>query len=415
MLERNRGRTDGDESGGMRPPRTVFHVTPFPPEHGGIGEAVEKLLRASREDRVAIVLANVVEGPRPPSLDVRQVWRRNDLRFPLQIAGALRRATGPPGIAHVQHHFFLYGDAITVVEFPLLLLLLKLRGYRVLTQLHSVIDLEEFEQDIGKAQATESLSPRLMRMALRRFYTSVAALSDMLLVQTDTMARLLTGTYGIPEGKVAAVPLGWDATTAEPRPAAKEARNRRSGGAYTIVFHGFLDPTKGLEHLLRAFALVAPKFSSARLVLVGEVSPHIVAWRGSYLEELSGLAARLGIRDRVLFTGYVTARELEDYLAGADLFVLPYTASSSAGASIVLSKIAILGKPLIASRVPRFMEELVPGDNAMLVAPEDVVGLAQAIETVITSPDLAGALGRKLRLLALGRSWERIAERMEAV
>jgi glycosyltransferase involved in cell wall biosynthesis len=51
---------------------------------------------------------------------------------------------------------------------------------------------------------------------------------------------------------------------------------------------------KGIEHFLEAAAALAPRYPTARFLIVGETSPH----DRPYLKELTDLAAQLGVADR---------------------------------------------------------------------------------------------------------------------
>ena len=62
-----------------------------------------------------------------------------------------------------------------------------------------------------------------------------------------------------------------------------------------LTYFGYLYPSKGLETLLRAFQLVRSRGRNARLVIAGGVAAHLYEERESYLKELEGLAAALGI------------------------------------------------------------------------------------------------------------------------
>ena len=401
---------DGVHSARQRLP--VVHVTTFPPENCGIGEVIRELVRACDGTRRTVVLANTVLGRSTQEPFVFQVWRKNDMTYPFRVLSAIRTRVGSKSaIVHVQHHFFLYGSATTLAEFPLMLFLLKIAGHRIATQLNSVVDFTMLDHDIDKLNL--GISHEFIGSGLRVFYRVVAALSDRIIVWTEAMKKTLVQIYRVTSGKVIAVPLGWRISpTVRPE---ESKRTLSLQDTFLIVFHGFLDPTKGLENLFEAFAEIAPKIPTAKLFIVGQMSPHLDSRRKNYSAELAATVARLRLSDRILFTGYVDEDRLTLYLSAADLFVLPYATVSSAGGSAVLSKVAAFGKPLIASRISRFSEELRNGETALLVTPGSVQELAEAIESLVGDPKLAQRLGEKLRALAIERSWRRTAETLETV
>src|SRR5437667_7029668 len=79
-----------------------------------------------------------------------------------------------------------------------------------------------------------------------------------------------------------------------------------------VLYVGRLETSKGLETLLDAYAHV--RVPNTVLVLVGD---------GSLRCRLAKQAQRLGISDRVTFTGYVTPADTVAFYALADVFVLP--------------------------------------------------------------------------------------------
>jgi glycosyltransferase involved in cell wall biosynthesis len=73
------------------------------------------------------------------------------------------------------------------------------------------------------------------------------------------------------------------------------------------------------------------------------------------------------------------------------------------------------GRPIVASDLPSIREVLRDGENALLVAPGDASGLARAVERLLADPDLAARLARVALDEVAAYSWERRAERLEAL
>jgi L-malate glycosyltransferase len=151
---------------------------------------------------------------------------------------------------------------------------------------------------------------------------------------------------------------------------------------------------KGLETFLEAAAIVATRFPSARFLVVGDTSPDDRAYRF----ELTSLARKLGVIDRVVFTGLRTdAREL---LAGVTVSVMP--SLSEAFSNVLLESMAA-GVPVVATRVGGTPEAIEDGVNGLLVPPADSNALANAISEVLAHPVLAARLGHAARQSATTR------------
>ncbi|MGA9044464.1 MAG: glycosyltransferase [Thermoplasmata archaeon] len=391
-------------------PRVIF-VSTYPPEPCGIGHVTHELVQALGSLRDVSVIGNIPSNAPPVEGAVTREWRKNEILYPVKILNGVDRASdGPDTIVHVQHHFNLYGGAISVALFPVLILLLRLRGYRVVVQFHSVIDPRE----LGglDRRIAGGFPPWLLNRGLGIFYRTIARLGDRILVWTPSMATLLVETYGLKTDRIWIVPHGWEelmlpANEAEPR------TELGFGSQRVVMFFGFLDPTKGLGDLLEGFARVHREFADTHLVFAGAVSPHLEKAGKDFLRSLEQQVARLGLAGAVTFTGYIDEGRLEQTLSAANVFVLPYTMLASHGGSASLSRVAGFGKPLVVSRISRFADEIVNGETGLLVTPGRPEEIAAAIRRVLSDPALATRLGDNLRRLAKDRSWRSSAELLD--
>ena len=119
---------------------------------------------------------------------------------------------------------------------------------------------------------------------------------------------------GAPREKISVVYEGADIPprfTAEQR---QRARSRWgiSQSAPLLGCVGVLLPDKGQEWLVRALAEVKKEFSGTKLLLAGE---------GPCRGQLESLARDLGLKDDVIFAGFV--KDVESAYAALDVFLLP--------------------------------------------------------------------------------------------
>jgi glycosyltransferase involved in cell wall biosynthesis len=158
-------------------------------------------------------------------------------------------------------------------------------------------------------------------------------------------------------------------------------------GALVIGSVARLHPSKDHETLLRAFAAVREQHPALRLVLVGE---------GPLRERLVNLAARLPSADAptsgVLFLG--ERGNVEDLLAGFDIAVL---ATRREGFGLAALEAMAAGLPLVASNTGALPELIRDGDSGLLVEPGSPAALAQALERLVTQPELRRALAQRAR------------------
>ncbi|MFQ5639063.1 MAG: glycosyltransferase [bacterium] len=128
---------------------------------------------------------------------------------------------------------------------------------------------------------------------------------------------------------------------------------------------GRLDVRKGYDVLLQAVAHLKSNNFKIKCILVGD---------GKERDQLQLLAKKLGIKDDVIFAGFQF--EIQSYLAGMDVFVLP---SKTEGFGIAILEAMAAGCPVVASNVGGIPEIIKPGVNGLLVNPDDAEQLASAI------------------------------------
>jgi len=149
------------------------------------------------------------------------------------------------------------------------------------------------------------------------------------------------------------------------------------------------DAHKGQSVFLQSVARI-PADLPAQFVLVGG---------GADEPMLRHLAKKLGITDRVVFTG--PQSHLADVLHALDILVIPSLRFESVP-KILLEGMAV-GRPVVASRVGDIPEFLENGVTGLLVEPGDCDGLAAAIRRLLTHPDEAKALADRARAKLLSR------------
>lgn len=158
-----------------------------------------------------------------------------------------------------------------------------------------------------------------------------------------------------------------------------------------VMFVGSLVPAKGVDVLLRAFHDVAKRREGARLLVIGD-GPE----RGSS----ERLAVELGIGAAVEFAGVRAREELATLYARARLLVLP---SRSEGFGLVLAEAAAFGTPAVGADVGGIPDVIQDGVSGLIVPPDDVPALADAIATLLGDDARRAAMGAAARTVALER------------
>jgi teichuronic acid biosynthesis glycosyltransferase TuaC len=173
---------------------------------------------------------------------------------------------------------------------------------------------------------------------------------------------------------------------------------RTSGPSLVTVAH--LVARKRHADVLRALAVLSPRHPTLRYEIIGE-GPERVA--------LEGLAARLGVAERVEFHGQLPPREAIERARRCTLFAMPST-EEAFGVAYVEAMAG--GVPAIGCRGEPGPEEIAAaGDGFMLVPPGDIERLSQRIDELLSdSHRLREASQRARATVAASFTWERCGE-----
>jgi glycosyltransferase involved in cell wall biosynthesis len=144
---------------------------------------------------------------------------------------------------------------------------------------------------------------------------------------------------------------------------------------------------KGLGYFLQAVKEIETRsnIKNAKYLIVGEGKDH---------DNLEQKAKELGIRDKVIFTGF--RQDIKEILCALDILILP---SIREGQPIILLEAMAMGKPVIATDIQGVNETVLNGITGMLVPAKSYLALAKAIINLLKDNKKAqemGEMGRKL-------------------
>jgi glycosyltransferase involved in cell wall biosynthesis len=163
-----------------------------------------------------------------------------------------------------------------------------------------------------------------------------------------------------------------------------------------------MDPTKAHDRALRAVAELAPRYPNLRLVLVGNGSFSAASGglglskAGRWRAQLEATAHRLGIGERVIFTGHVGQEALDCFYERALFTVLP---SVNEGFGLVVVESWLHRRPAVVTDRAGIAELIRDGENGILFDPDDIGSLARKMRELL---DDDGTLAARLAKHALG-------------
>ncbi|WP_424355715.1 glycosyltransferase family 4 protein [Methanobacterium sp. MBAC-LM] len=172
-----------------------------------------------------------------------------------------------------------------------------------------------------------------------------------------------------------------------------------------ILFFGNIVAYKGPHILLKAFSKVKNQFKDVKLVFAG---------RGEMQGELTKLAAELGIKNDIMFTGYVDEGLKPFYYKCADIFCLPSITMAEAFGIVNLEAMAC-GIPVISSKLGGIPDVVVDRETGLLVNPEDEESLAESLMFLLENEDIARKMGNNGKKKVEEYSWKKIAEKTQGI
>jgi glycosyltransferase involved in cell wall biosynthesis len=181
---------------------------------------------------------------------------------------------------------------------------------------------------------------------------------------------------------------GWEGSKFEVLPHFQEIHNIRESRSADrpLLYFGRLSKEKGVDDLLRSMQ----KVPQMRLIVAGD---------GPQRGELQELAISLGLSN-VEFVGHVEREERDALIASSQFTVLPSHAYETLGKTILESYAE--GRAVVASDAGSRRELVRPGETGLLYRTGDVNQLAEAIQSLGSSPALAETMGRA--------GWEKVRQ-----
>ncbi len=223
---------------------------------------------------------------------------------------------------------------------------------------------------------------------------------------TSRQEQLEAESLGTPLRSVV-IPLGIDLSQLKTRIDSSVFLERfpETRGRKIILFLSRIDPKKGLELLIRSFAVSVRRFPATCLVIAGHGD-------SLYVSSLRELVSRLGIENSVVWTGFVDGDQKRSALSAASIYALP---SHSENFGIAAVEAMATGLPCVLTPGVAISEGL-QESRAALVPDSSVDSISAAFDVLLSTPDLALEIGNNGRSHAF-REFEMntMGERLKAL
>jgi len=237
------------------------------------------------------------------------------------------------------------------------------------------------------------------------FVTPVQWLADRVLEKTS-----------VPKEKLHILTRGIEVerfTTEKPNRAVARKRFDLPDDATVLGLVGRIDPKKGQDIAIEALAKIHAAGYQPHLLLVGDQSFNE---GDEYADMVHGMAADLDLTDYVHFHPHM--QDIEYAYAALDIFVLP---SKSECYGMVTVEALVSGLPVIGTNDGGTVSLIDPGRNGLLVEPDNVDALTDAIVMLLEDADMRRQMGhaageeaaRRYSHLKQCESWEQFFRHLD--
>jgi glycosyltransferase involved in cell wall biosynthesis len=407
----------------------------FPPMQGGVGDFTHELGKALARLGVEVSIITSAKGlgtrdkglGLPPChLSLFPIIERWDWACWQRIIKLLDKIR--PDIVNIQYQTAAYGMHPAINLLPLRLHLSRMRrrlgrnrlDRRTGTSAYPFIRSAEGHpltvvtfHDLKVPYLFPKAGPLRWWVNLALAHWSDAAI----VTNAEDFARLSTYSFIRP---LSLIPIGSNISPEPPADYDREAWRAEWGlipDDLLLSYFGFLNESKGAETLIQALHTLTndPRFSvNPWLSMVGGKVGSSDPTNVAYLRRVESLIEELGLTERVLWTGYTTQPEVSANLLASDVCVLPYRDGASFRRGSFMAALAH-GLPIVSTRPRVDVPELRHGENILLVPPDASVALAEAIARLAADTGLRRRLSEGAARSAQDFTWEKIAEKTEAL
>lgn len=200
-----------------------------------------------------------------------------------------------------------------------------------------------------------------------------------LLVRCKSIKENLINDNKIEPTKIFIIPAGIDLSVFYPRKDSEKIRKELNIPS-TVILIGIialLRPEKGHKYFLEAAYLLSKRYFNIYFLIVGgEVK------KGISLYELKKKVSNLGLKDRVIFTGY--RKDIPEILSALDILVVSSCAVETTS-QVILQALA-MKKPVVATTIGGIPESLCHGKAGILVPPKNSQAIAEAVQYLLSNP-----------------------------
>jgi glycosyltransferase involved in cell wall biosynthesis len=304
---------------------------------------------------------------------IKNVWAKS-IFYIIQITRQVIRDR--PRLVHIQHELNMYGGIVTSAIFPILLVMLRVIGIKLIVTVHASVYKKQIDKEFMSLFHKDSklLAPSLLKIFFQYIFSFISLLSHKVIVHTHLAKDILVSDYGMNESKICVIPISIP------------QRNIQNSNKKPYFFYfGYMVRRKGLGFALSGFKKFIENNPSSpyKLVLAGGV----ISGQEKALDEILDIIRFNGLQDKVVIKGFIEEAELDQLYWNAEAVIIP--AKISMGSSGPLFHAVSYGKCVIASKVGHFLEDIDHMNNGVLTENHE---WENAFQMVADQPELVSKI-----------------------
>lgn len=345
--------------------REILCLTTYPPRECGIASFSDDLIRSVRQkfgDSYSMRVCAVESDQEQHTYDGIVKYRLNTSEgAEFKTLTDTINQDQEIGLLLVEHEFGLF----KAHEAEFLILLMEIKKPIILV-FHTVLSAPE--------------------PALRDYVRQIATASQLVVVMTQTSARLLQEHYQIAADRIAVIPHGTHLVAHQD----KKTLKKRYGvsGRRVLSTFGLLGAGKSIETTLDALPAIVVNNPTVLFLIIGKTHPSILKTEGEqYRAMLEAKVTTLGLSDHVRFVNaYLELPTLLEYLQLTDIYLFTSCDPNQAVSGTFVYALSC-GCPIIATPIPHALE-LLSDRSGLIFDFKDSVQLAAATNRLLANESL---------------------------
>lgn len=224
--------------------------------------------------------------------------------------------------------------------------------------------------------------------------------STEVIVNSNYMKGHIQGLFGLPFDKINVIPNGINLNNFTGIERDYEFRRQYAADNEKIILYmGRLVYEKGIQHLISAMPKILNGYHDAKLLIAG---------KGGMIDDLRAQVEHMGIGNKVYFTGYLNAKQVQKMYKCADVAVFPSTYEPF---GIVALEAMLAGVPTVVSDTGGLNEIIEHGVTGMKSYTGNANSIADSILTLLYDQQLCSIVSKNAKAKVKQEyNWNKIAQ-----